>query len=391
MATNQKLAVIHETDTWLDGTQTFLYNQVKHLPPDIESHIICLTTRNLDQFAVPNIHPLDQAPRWRQFADRWLRKLKLRTHLGHLVEQARRHDARVLHSHFGPGGWNNLGAARQAGLKHIVTFYGLDINYLPTLDPRWYARYREMFRQVDRVLCEGEFMAQSVVALGCPEHKVQVHHLGIAVDAIAWKPRAWTPGEPLRVLIASTFHEKKGIPYALEALGRVQHEVPLEITIIGDAKNEQRSLDEKQKILATIEKHQLHAKVRLLGYQSYATLFAQAYEHHVFLSPSVTASNGDTEGGAPVTIIEMSATGMPVISTRHCDIPGVVIDGVSGLLADERDAEGLANHLRCLAAHPERWQPMAEAGRKHIEAEFDARVQGERLASIYRDLAHCRP
>ena len=65
-------------------------------------------------------------------------------------------------------------------------------------------------------------------------------------------------------------------------------------------------------------------------------------KHDVFLAPSVTASNGDTEGGAPVAIIEMAASGMPIVSTRHCDIPSVVLDGVTGLLAAERDSEGLA-------------------------------------------------
>ena len=73
--------------------------------------------------------------------------------------------------------------------------------------------------------------------------------------------------------------------------------------------------------------------MRLLGYVSRETLREEAYEHDVFLAPSVTASNGDTEGGAPVAIIEMSASGMPIVSTNHCDIPSVVLDGVTGLLA----------------------------------------------------------
>ncbi|NJL33455.1 MAG: colanic acid biosynthesis glycosyltransferase WcaL, partial [Chloroflexaceae bacterium] len=365
----------------------FIYHQVKYAPIDIENHIVCQYLRNLDQFAVPNIHALEQASPWQQTWDRWVRKSKVRPYLGYLVEQAQRCGARVLHSHFGPGGWNNLGAARRARLKHVVTFYGLDINYLPTVQPRWRERYRDMFRQIDRVLCEGSYMAGSIAQLGCPAEKILVHHLGIAVDAIAFQPRCWQPGEPLRVLLTGTFHEKKGIPYALEALGRLQHSVPLEITVIGDAKNEPRSLAEKQKILATIAKHDLHAKVRLLGYQPYARLFEEAYQHHIFLAPSVLASNGDCEGGAPVTIIEMAATGMPVVSTRHCDIPGVVLDGVTGLLADERDVDGLIARLCHLISNPQQWQAMAEAARRHIEAEFDARVQGERLAAIYRDLA----
>jgi len=75
----------------------------------------------------------------------------------------------------------------------------------------------------------------------------------------------------------------------------------------------------------------------MLGFQPHAILFEEAYKNHIFLSPSVTALDGDTEGGAPVTIIEMAATGMPIISTKHCDIPEVIKDGVTGFLANERD------------------------------------------------------
>jgi colanic acid/amylovoran biosynthesis glycosyltransferase len=113
----------------------------------------------------------------------------------------------------------------------------------------------------------------------------------------------------------------------------------------------------------------------------------EARRHHVFLSPSVVAADGDTEGGAPVSLIEMSASGMMIVSTTHCDIPGVILDGQTGLLAPERDVDALVDHLHWIVSHPERWLDMQRAGRAHMEAEFDARRQGERLAAIYRELA----
>jgi colanic acid/amylovoran biosynthesis glycosyltransferase len=229
-------------------------------------------------------------------------------------------------------------------------------------------------------------MAHSVADLGCPEHKIQVHHLGVTVDDLLFLPRTWNPASPLRVLIAASFREKKGIPYALEALGRVQRDIPLEITIIGDASREPSSQKEKRKIIETIGKHNLRPKVRMLGYQPHSVLFEEAYNHEVFFAPSVTASDGDTEGGAPVSIIEMVATGMPVVATTHCDIPEVIQHGLTGLLAEERDVEGLIQHLQRLVDYPERWSALAEAGRRYVELEFNAMRQGERLAAIYREL-----
>jgi colanic acid/amylovoran biosynthesis glycosyltransferase len=75
-----------------------------------------------------------------------------------------------------------------------------------------------------------------------------------------------------------------------------------------------------------------------------------------------------------------------IVSTTHCDIPGVVIHGRTGLLAPEHDIDALAAHLRWLVAHPSQWGAMRAAARAHIEAEFDARRQGERLGAIYRDI-----
>lgn len=386
MTTKKKTVVIHSFPVWLPQTQTWMYNQVRYLPEEIEAHIVCERTENLDQFQLSNIHVLENASRWRQFWDLRLRTHGFRQHLGFLVNQARKVKADIIHSHFGNIGWADMKAAKQTGAKHVVTFYGQDVNLLPTIEPIWKDRYQELFAHIDQVLCEGPHMARCVVGLGCPEEKVLVQHLGVRVDQIPFRPRQRKPEEPLRVLIAASFREKKGIPYALEALGQFQKDVPLEITIIGDAGEAPGSLVEKQKILGMIDKYDLKTKTRMLGYQPHTVLFAEAYRHHLFFSPSVTASDGDTEGGAPVSIIEMIATGMPIISTDHCDIPGVIHPNARDLLAKERDVDGLVERLRHIAGNSLGWEEMLKDGRQHIESGFDATTQGISLGKIYQIL-----
>jgi len=107
----------------------------------------------------------------------------------------------------------------KSGAKHLVTFYGMDVNMTPKQDPRWLWCYKSLFKSADMFLCEGSHMAQCLINMGCSRNKVNVQHLGVEVEKILFKPRTWRRGEPLRVLIAASFREKKGIPYALEALG----------------------------------------------------------------------------------------------------------------------------------------------------------------------------
>lgn len=383
----QRLVVLHAVPTWLPVTETWLCNQIRHLPTAMENHVFCEHLDQPGRFPMAHLHALPPFPSPRFLWDRGLQWLGWRDHLGALARTARECRPGILHSHFGHMGWANARMAASVGLCHVTSFYGLDVSFLPRQDPRWLDRYRAMFGLVAAVFCEGPHMGRCLVELGCPPDKVQVHHLGIALDQIPCRPRRLDPGEPLKVLIAASFREKKGIPYALQALGQLRAEgVPLCITLIGDANREPRNQLEKQKIMTALKAAGLEGQVRLLGFQTAAALQEEAYRHHVYLAPSVTAADGDTEGGAPVALIEMLASGMMVVSTEHCDIPEVLDQGRVGLMARERDPQGLATHLRFLVEHPEAWEPLAAAGRRHVEQNYDAAIQGLRLAGHYRRL-----
>jgi colanic acid/amylovoran biosynthesis glycosyltransferase len=372
----KNLTVLHSYPIWLGQTLTWMHTQVAELQRmGVDAQVVCERTENLDQFNVNNIHCLANEGRVKQQWDKGLRKLRVRRHLNYLVEVGNKTGASIVHSHFGNIAWENLGAVRKLGAKHVVTFYGLDVNKLPTQYPIWRKRYHQLFEEADLFLCEGSHMANCLVELGCPEYKVKVQHLGVDVERFEFKPRRWNIGEPLRVLIAASFREKKGIPYAIEALGILSKEMPVELTIIGDAGSDVGSQQEKMNILERLESSGLKSKTRMLGYQPHSVMMQEAFDHHVFLHPSVTASDGDTEGGAPVSIIEMLATGMPVVSTTHCDIPEVMGLEAARFLAPERDVEALVKIIRALIEKPESWKWMSSMSRNWVATEYELKKQ----------------
>ncbi len=383
--------VLHSTDIWLPSTQTWLHNQIRFLPRRINTHVVCGRGENLDLFPVDNLHVLRVQNPARFILEKALIRAGIARGLPFVGDIARRVGARIIHSHFGPGAWADAPAAARAKALHVATFYGYDIDQLPNRDPAWALRYQDLFQSVDRVLCEGPHMGRKLEARGCPAAKIRVHPLGVDLDRLAYRPRLRARGEPLRVLLAASFREKKGLPDAMRALGRIRKEVVLEITVIGEARNTPEDQKEKARILEAVLEAGLERHVRFLGYQCHDRLHEEAARHHVFLQPSRHASDGDSEGGAPVTLIEMAATGMPIVSTEHCDIPQVVLHGQTGLLAPEGDVDALAAQLLWCARRPDAWRPMLDAGRVHIERQFDAAGQGLALADLYEDLLNPRP
>ncbi len=381
------LTIVHGMPVWLPRTQPWVYWQILGLPAErIRAEVVCERRENGSEFPYDHVQCAEQRALLTDLLDRAIRRLGVRSHLRHLPTSIRGMGANALHSHFGDVGWRYMEAARCAGVPHVVTFYGYDVN-LPKVDPVWSDRFHRLFETVSLVLCEGVHMGQCLVKLGCPPAKVAIQHLGVPLDKIPYRPRTRSRDEPMRVLIAATFTEKKGIPFALEALARIASDVRIQITIIGDARPLEEGRREKGRILRLLDETGLERSTRMLGYQPYGVLLREAYEHHVFLSPSVTASDGNTEGGAPVSLIDMAASGLPIVSSRHCDIPEIVLDGKTGLLADERDVDELASHLLALAKEPQRAHDLAMAARRHVEREYDARIQGARLASHYERIA----
>ena len=160
------------------------------------------------------------------------------------------------------------------------------------------------------------------------------------------------------------------------------------MTLIGDTAGKAGDEEEKRTICGLLE--QLDGVVTWIGFLPYPAFRVAVLTHHLFLSPSVTAGDGDSEGGAPVTIIEAEATGMPILSTLHADIPEVVVDGKSGLLSQERDVDSMAENLERLVAEPDLWEQMGRCGRRHVEGNFDVRRQVARLEEIYSEVAERR-
>ena len=226
-------------------------------------------------------------------------------------------------------------------------------------------------------------MTSGLVELGCPAAKVALHPIVIEPERYAFRERRpKARGERVQLFFCARLCEKKGLAFALRALARAREKHPnLLLHIGGDGPDAAAARE-------LVDDLDLREAVRFLGFVSHDRFVAELEAADLFLQPSVTAADGDSEGGAPTTLLEAQACGLPILATRHADIPHVVADGASGLLSDERDTDGLTENLLALLASPERWSSMGRAGRAHVERHHAAAPQTRQLEDRYLALVN---
>jgi colanic acid/amylovoran biosynthesis glycosyltransferase len=371
-------------------TETFLYNYMtafRHIVP------ICFTFQRENADLFPFQHPIVELYEW----DAWnkgLRRVRQRVrrqvlrddtdlsyNLSKTFKAIQKYNVQVIHAHFGYTGCRVLPVKHKTGLPLVTTFYGEDISALPRCE-RWRRAYAQLFAEGDLFLVEGPYMQKRLCEIGCPSEKASIQRIAVQMDRYPFRHRLPKgKGETVRIFFCGSFREKKGLVYALDAVRRVHERFSnLEFRIIGDG-------ELRPQVEQAVDRFQMHSYTTLLGFQSHQRMIEEMNAADIFIHPSVTAENGDSEGGAPTTILEAQACGLPVVSTTHADIPNVVTPGESALLAPERDAETLSDHLCTLLSEPECWGKMGMSGRAFVETNHNIDTEVKSLEDKYHTLA----
>jgi colanic acid/amylovoran biosynthesis glycosyltransferase len=263
----------------------------------------------------------------------------------------------------------------------FVSFYGADV-YTWLGHPEAEKVYARVFEQATRVLALGPEMKKSLERLGCPADKIAIHPLGVDVQNLPSTPRVPKPGEPLQVLFAGTFREKKGLQYVIEAAGMARRAgVRMKLHVVGDVGTKPGDRETKEAAFQLVGRLDLEDVVVHHPFLKFQELMSLALRSHVFVAPSVTASDGDAEG-TPFVLQQMMATGMPAIATVHSDNP-YLFGEHARLLVPERDAGAIADRLRRYADDPACLVADGAVLRDRIRSAFDVSKCARRLSDLY--------
>lgn len=361
---------------WLPPSETFIRDHVRHLrrwQPLLIGLGVCGSALGVR----PDVAP---------FADsrtgRLLERASHRTgYRGVYGRALRASKPQLVHAHFGTDATRTLPILRRHHLPLVVTFHGYDVLLAPDHDPtgRYNARLLEVFERAHTLLPVSDFLAERLLGLGAPAHKVRTHSLGIPVD----RPLAAVGRDRVGITFVGRLVPYKGATDLLKAIALLPE--PLRrrtpVTIIGDGA-ERPALEEQARTIPD-------ADIRFLGFLSPEEVAARLNGSRVFAAPAKRLQDGAAEAYGLV-YLEAARAGVPVAAYASGGVTSAVIDGVTGLLAPEGDVAALSANLEKLLTDDALAQRLGAAGQLRVATELDITLRTEVLESLYDEVAESR-
>lgn len=154
------------------------------------------------------------------------------------------------------------------------------------------------------------------------------------------------------ILFVGRLAEKKGVTYLIDAMESIDGK----LVIVGDGPLRESLEEQAQKY---------GNKIEFWGSKSHQELREIYASADIFVAPSITAKDGDSEG-IPTTIMEALASGLPVIGSDSGGISEILEDGYNGFLVSERDVSGLSQKILMLIESDEIKTKLSEHGMKTV-------------------------
>lgn len=291
---------------------------------------------------------------------------------------------RLLHAHFGLDAVMALPLSRRLGIPLVTTFHGSDVTtdrtrFARSRKPtqRWFAaRESELIREGAAFVAVSRFVEQKLLACGYPPDKVRQIYIGIDLERFVPAPRR---DGPRYVLCVARHTFKKGLDTLIRAWARIAARHPdVELWQVGEG-----GLTPLYVRLA--QELGVGERMRFLGVRSHDEVLGLMQQAEVFVLPSQTAEDGDSEA-LGIVFNEASACCVPVVSTWHGGIPEAVLHGETGLLCQERDDTALAEHIDLLLRDRALALRLGRRGREYVCEMFDIRKQTPKLEALYDEV-----
>lgn len=279
----------------------------------------------------------------------------------------------VLHAHkFGSNVWGTL-LGRAAGVPVVICH-----------EHSWSYVGQPVRRVLDRHLIAR--WSDVLIAVSREDQRRMVEVEGISLEDTVFIPNgaslsARSPGADVRaeldiprdaLVVGSVgfLRVPKRHDLLLRAVSRLRRSrAELHVVIVGEGAGR----GELESLSSTLG---LEARVHLLGQRLDVPDVLAA------LDVAVLASDSE---GAPLSILEYMEAGLPIVASRVGGIPGLIEDGVQGLLVPPGDELALAQALDRVLSAPQEARRLGVAAQARWRAQFDLDAMVRRLEGLYEE------
>ncbi len=290
--------------------------------------------------------------------------------------------ATIVHAHWViPGGV--IGAAAAGRRPLVVSLHGSDVY---VAERHFLARQaaRAAFRRAAWVTACSEDLRIRAIALGARADRTSVVPYG--VDSERFKPDARARAEgraalgiaddvPL-VFAFGRLARKKGFEYLIDAAALVRRDHPsLRVVLAGEG-------DLDGPLRARAAAAGVADCVQFMGVVAHDMTPRLLAAADVGVAPSIHDEAGNVDG-LPNTVLEIMASGTPLVATPVGGIGAVAVDGQTARLVPERDAAALAVAISGLLRQPSLGTAIGRQAREVVCRDYSWARVAERFETIY--------
>lgn len=275
-----------------------------------------------------------------------------------LLKSFKKNNIDIIVAEYGITAASVLKVCKKLKLPILPIFHGYDASVYDIV----YAhkeKYKLLFDYAPKVIAVANSIANNLKNLGCTPSKIIV--TPCAPNNSFFEIN--TNLENQNFLSVGRLVDKKAPYYSILAFSKVLKKFPsARYYIIGDGPLYNTCLN-------LISYLKLEKNIFLLRKQKPEKVKKYLENSIGFLQHSIIAKNGDEEG-TPVSILEASAAGLPIISTKHAGIIDVVVNNKTGFLVEEHDVEAMSIKILELLKSNKLAKEFGEKGREFVKENF---------------------
>lgn len=287
-----------------------------------------------------------------------------------LVRYLKEHHIAVVLAQYGTVGASVAKACAMANIPLVIHFHGVDA-YRHTLLKTFQALYKQAFAYASALVVVSSDMQKSLISQGAPKGKIRLIPYGVNTSMF----KQVRLSARINFLFIGRLVDKKAPLVLISAFAKVAEKIPdAHLRIVGNGP----LLNQAQHLVKMLA---LQEKVTFAGVLTRQEILSTMADTYCYVQHSLTAKDGDKEG-TPNSILEASAVGLPIVSTKHAGINEAVIDGITGFLVNEHDDEAMAQRMVQIASSRELAKKMGHAARQHILQHYDIAQQIATLNTV---------